>query len=319
VLPQLRTLLSGDLSPLLSRLPPQTRFSGDVSAHRVFEAVGLPLGDFKPIRAAVGGSTLNDLFLAIVGGALNKYLDDKGELPDTSMVAMVPMTLRGADKGGDRGNQVGFTMMPVYSEIADPLERLRAISESARTSKRVTDAVGKELVARPARVPAGAGERALLRNVRLPGVGLIVSNVRGPDVPLYMAGARLVNYAPISIAIDGMGLNCHRVQLPRHHVDLRRVLSRHAARPGLLRGLPARELRRAQGRPRSASSRASPRGRGGCPPRTARACPQGTAPPRRRKSASGSKARRSRKAAAPAARTGRRKRKAAAKATPAQE
>jgi hypothetical protein len=48
---------------------------------------------------------------------------------------------------------------------------------------------------------------ALLRNVRLPGVGLIVSNVRGPDVPLYMAGARLVNYAPISIAVDGMGLN----------------------------------------------------------------------------------------------------------------
>ena len=53
-LPQLRTLLSGDLSPLLSRLPPQTRFSGNVSAHRVFEAVGLPLADFKPIRAAVG-------------------------------------------------------------------------------------------------------------------------------------------------------------------------------------------------------------------------------------------------------------------------
>jgi hypothetical protein len=47
----------------------------------------------------------------------------------------------------------------------------------------------------------------LLRNVKLPGVGLIVSNVRGPDVPLYMAGARLVNYSPISIAIDGMGLN----------------------------------------------------------------------------------------------------------------
>jgi hypothetical protein len=123
------------------------------------------------------------------------------------MIAMVPMTLRGADKGGDRGNQVGFTMMPVYSEIADPLERLRAISESAQTSKRVTDAVGKELARDLLEyLPAPVSE-ALLRNVRLPGVGLIVSNVRGPDVPLYMAGARLVNYAPISIAIDGMGLN----------------------------------------------------------------------------------------------------------------
>jgi hypothetical protein len=123
------------------------------------------------------------------------------------MIAMVPMTLRGADKGGDRGNQVGFTMMPVYSEIADPLERLRAISESAQTSKRVTDAVGKELARDLLEyLPAPVSE-ALLRNVRLPGVGLIVSNVRGPDVPLYMAGARLVNYAPISIAVDGMGLN----------------------------------------------------------------------------------------------------------------
>jgi len=205
--PQLRALLSGDLSALLSRLPPQTRFSGKVSAHRVFEAVGLPFDDFKTIRRLVGDVTVNDLFLAIVGGALNQYLREKGELPDTSMIAMVPMTLRGAEKGGDRGNQVGFTLMPVYSEIDDPLERLRAIAESARTSKRVTDAVGKE-VARDLLeyLPAPVSD-ALIRNVKLPAIGLIVSNVRGPDVPLYMAGARLVNYSPISIALDGLGLN----------------------------------------------------------------------------------------------------------------
>jgi WS/DGAT/MGAT family acyltransferase len=155
----------------------------------------------------VGETTVNDLFLAIVGGALNRYLGDKGELPDTSMVAMVPMTLRGEDKGGDRGNQVGFTLMPVYSEIADPLERLRAISESAQTSKRVTDAVGKELARDLLEYLPAPVSQALIRNVRLPGIGLIVSNVRGPDVPLYMAGAQLVNYSPISIALDGIGLN----------------------------------------------------------------------------------------------------------------
>jgi WS/DGAT/MGAT family acyltransferase len=207
LVPQLRALLSGDLSPFLSKLPPQTRFSGEVSAHRVFEAVGLPFDEFKTIRREVGETTVNDLFLAIVGGALNRYLGEKGELPDTSMVAMVPMTLRGEDKGGDRGNQVGFTLMPVYSEIADPLERLRAISESAQTSKRVTDAVGKELARDLLEYLPAPVSQALIRNVRLPGIGLIVSNVRGPDVPLYMAGAQLVNYSPISIAIDGMGLN----------------------------------------------------------------------------------------------------------------
>jgi WS/DGAT/MGAT family acyltransferase len=207
LLPQLRTLLSGDLSPLLAKLPPQTRFSGNVSAHRVFEAAALPLADFKTIRQQVGGVTLNDLFLAIVGGALNKYLGDRHELPETSMIAGVPMTLRGEDKGGDRGNQVGFTFMPVYSDVADPLLRLRAIADSAETSKRVTDAVGKELARDLLEYLPAPLTEALMRNVKLPKVGLIVSNVRGPDVPLYMAGAHLVNYSPISIALDGIGLN----------------------------------------------------------------------------------------------------------------
>ena len=207
LLPQLRALLAGDLSPLLSRMPPRTRFSGNVSAHRVFEAVGLPFGDFKAIRQQAGVGTVNDLFLAVVGGALNKYLGAKGELPDSSMVAMVPMTLRGEEKGGDRGNQVGFTLMPVYSEIDDPLERLAAITQSAQTSKRVTDAVGKELARDLLEHLPAPVSQTLIRNVKLPGIGLIVSNVRGPDVPLYMAGAQLVNYSPISIAIDGMGLN----------------------------------------------------------------------------------------------------------------
>jgi len=207
LVPQLRSLLAGDLSPLLSRLPPQTRFSGKVSAHRVFEAIALPLADFKAVRQQVGGVTLNDLFLAIVGGARNKYLGDKGELPDSSMIAGVPMTLRGGDKGGDRGNQVGFTFIPVHSDIVDPVQRLHAIAGSAQTSKRITDAVGKELARDLLEYLPAPLSGALVRNVKMPGIGLVVSNVRGPDVPLYMAGAQLVNYSPISIVIDGIGLN----------------------------------------------------------------------------------------------------------------
>ena len=206
-LKSVKALLSGDISTLLSMMPPKTRFSGEVSAHRVFEAVGLPLAEFRVIRQQVAEVTVNDLFLAIVGGALRTYLSSKHELPDASMIAMVPMTLRGAEKGGDRGNQVGMTAMPVHTEIADPLERLHAIRDSARTAKRVTDAIGKELARDVLEHLPNIVSSALLRNVKLPGVGLIVSNVRGPDAPLYMAGARLVNYAPISIALDGMGLN----------------------------------------------------------------------------------------------------------------
>lgn len=202
-----KTLLSGDTSPLVSKLYPKTRFSGDVSAHRVFEAVGLPLDQFKVIRQRVPGATVNDIFLCVVGGAMRSYLSAKGELPEQSMVAMVPMTLRGKEKGGDRGNQVGFTAMTVHTDVADPLERLKNIAEGAQTSKRVTDAIGKEFARDLIESLPTLLADAVMRNVRLPGVGLICSNVRGPDVPLYMAGARLVSYVPISIAIDGMGLN----------------------------------------------------------------------------------------------------------------
>ena len=202
-----RSVLSGDLSALVPKMPPQTRFSGDVSAHRVFEAVSLPLSDFRRIRQQVPRATINDQFLAIVGGALRLYLTEKNELPDATMVAMVPMTLRGAEKGGDQGNQVGFTVMPVHTEIEDPLERLRAVVESAATAKRVTNAVGKELARDLLETLPSVIAGPLLRNVQVPRIGLIVSNVRGPDVPLYMAGAQLVHYVPVSIPIDGLGLN----------------------------------------------------------------------------------------------------------------
>jgi WS/DGAT/MGAT family acyltransferase len=178
-----------------------------VSAHRVFEAVSLPLADFRKIRQQVPRATINDQFLAIVGGALRLYLADKNELPDATMVAMVPMTLRGAEKGGDQGNQVGFTVMPVHTEIEDPLERLRAVVDSATTAKRVTNAVGKELARDLLETLPSVIAGPILRNVQVPRIGLIVSNVRGPDVPLYMAGAQLVHYVPVSIPIDGLGLN----------------------------------------------------------------------------------------------------------------
>jgi WS/DGAT/MGAT family acyltransferase len=204
---KLRGLLSGDLGSLMTMMPPQTRFSGDVSAHRVFEAVGLPLAEFKEVRSHIADVTINDMFLCIVGGALRKYLKSKRELPEASMAAMVPMTLRGAEKGGDVGNQVGFTVMSVCTDIEDPVERLLAIRDGAQTSKRVTDAIGKELARDLLEFVPNLVSQTLSRYVQPPRIGLIVSNVRGPDVPLYMAGARLVNYAPISIATNGMGLN----------------------------------------------------------------------------------------------------------------
>ena len=117
------------------RRPPVTRFSGKVSAHRVVELIGLPMADIKKVRQRIEGATINDVFMTTVGGALNLYLGAKGELPDRTMTAQVPMTLRGADKGGEHGNQIGVAVMPLHTEIADPVERLHAIQGGAVKAK----------------------------------------------------------------------------------------------------------------------------------------------------------------------------------------
>jgi WS/DGAT/MGAT family acyltransferase len=201
------SLLKGDLTSVLPSAPPATRFSDSVSAHRVFEAVGLPMADIRTIRQQVPNATVNDVFMAVVGGALRRYLAAKGELPEASIVAGVPMTLRGADKSGD-GNRISFTAMAVHSDIADPLARLEATRQSGEKSKRLIGGLGKDLMTNMLEALPAPLSEVLLRSVKMPKLSVIVSNVRGSDVPLYMAGARMVAHLPISIVLDGVALNC---------------------------------------------------------------------------------------------------------------
>lgn len=201
----LRALFSANLRALVPKVP-ETRFGADITVHRVFEAVGLPLADFKLVRRHVPEATINDQFLAVVGGALREYLESKGELPDESMMAAVPLSLRGAYKGAE-GNQITFTFMPVHTEIADPLARLRTISGETTRAKRTVDVLGKEFTRDLLDAVPNLVADAVARYVKFPPVGLVVSNIHGPDVPLYMAGARLVSYVPISMLLNGAGLN----------------------------------------------------------------------------------------------------------------
>ena len=189
------------------RRPPQTRFSGKVSAHRVVELVGIPMDQIKQVRRAIEGATINDVFMATVGGALNRYLGAKGELPDRTMTAQVPMTLRGQEKGGEQGNRVGVAVMPVHSEIADPIERLRAIQKGATRAKALVAVVGKDLAANLYELLPAVASELFTTRLMLPTMNIVVSNVRGPDAPLYLAGAQMVAFAPVSIAMNGLGLN----------------------------------------------------------------------------------------------------------------
>jgi WS/DGAT/MGAT family acyltransferase len=191
----------------MSAVKPQTRFDGKLSPHRVVDAVGLPLAQFAQIRAAVDGTTINDIFLATVGGAVRKYLEAKGELSDKSLVAMVPVSTRGEVKDVEASNQISLTAIPVASDVAAPLERLRAVRRGSGKSKALNNALGKDLPARLLNILPAAVTRLLVTRGLMSVANITVSNVRGPDVPLYLAGARLHSFLPVSAIFPGLGLN----------------------------------------------------------------------------------------------------------------
>ncbi len=186
---------------------PSTRFNRPVSANRVVEAVALPLDRMKAARERVEGATINDLFLTIVGGALRRYLAAKDEIPATSLMALMPIDAREDGRAAAGGNQVGGAPVPVRSDIADPLRRLKAVHADARSARRGAEILGRGFAqAVVEQLPHVAAE-ALMRYYMYPQLNVTVSNIRGPEATLYVAGARLVHFYPVSIATDWIGLN----------------------------------------------------------------------------------------------------------------
>lgn len=195
-----------DALPGFMRAPP-TRFNRPVSANRVVEAVALPLERMKAACRKIEGVTINDLFLATVGGALRRYLAAKDELPDTSLMALMPIDVREEGRRGAGGNQVGGAPVPVHSDINDPLRRLKAVHQDARSARRGVEVLGRGFLKSALdEMPHFAAE-AFVRHFVYPRLNVTVSNVRGPEATLYVAGARLVHFYPISIATDYIGLN----------------------------------------------------------------------------------------------------------------
>ena len=134
----------GDVSIRNARPAPKTRFNGKVSAHRVWDAVPFPLADIRAIKEAVPGATVNDVILAIVGGALRQYLKGKDELPKDTLTAMAPISVRGEGEKAALGNLVSAMVVGLGTQIEDPLERLRFVHDEAVNSKAMTNAVGAQ-------------------------------------------------------------------------------------------------------------------------------------------------------------------------------
>jgi WS/DGAT/MGAT family acyltransferase len=193
---------------------PRTRFNGNVTAHRVIEGRRFVLADARRAKSSVEGATINDVVLSVVGGAMRAYLAAKGELPEETMRAMAPVSVRTDDQKGTAGNQVSGMMVSLASDLADPLDRLVAVRESTHNSKEFTQAVGARTLTDYSQfIPGGLAALAARNSSRFgaaqrgnPAVNAVVTNVPGPREPLFFAGARLVTLLGMGPISDGMGL-----------------------------------------------------------------------------------------------------------------
>ena len=193
---------------------PRTRFSGTVTTHRVVEARRYEFATARQIKNAVPGATINDVAITVVAGALRAYLDEHGELPEATLRVMAPISTRTSEQAGTAGNQVSAMIVEAGTNIADPVQRLAAVHESTTTSKAAAQATGaREMSEFSEMLPGGlaalaarAASQFEMATRTTPLVNTVVSNVPGPQVPLYFAGARLVTLFGGAGVGDGMGL-----------------------------------------------------------------------------------------------------------------
>ncbi|PKK12400.1 wax ester/triacylglycerol synthase family O-acyltransferase [Thermomonospora sp. CIF 1] len=198
--------------PLPRTVAPPTPFNGTISARRAVAFGELPLAEIRRIRRELGGS-VNDVVMALVATALHRWLDKRGELPDRPLVAAVPVSLRrGRDGDAAGGNRMSAMVTPLATHLADPAERFAAIrGDLAAAKRRFARSSGAWLEGLSELVPAPlAGPLLRLALQARPGeylrpVNLLVSNVPGPDFPLYLRGARVLGYFPISVVSDLTG------------------------------------------------------------------------------------------------------------------
>jgi WS/DGAT/MGAT family acyltransferase len=193
---------------------PRTSFNGRVSAHRRFAFGQLPLDDVKAIKNA-HGVTVNDVIVTLCAGAVRRWLLEHEELPEEPLVAQIPVSVRTEDQIGTYGNRIMLMSAPLFTDEPDPVRRLHRTHEALGDMKQRHRALPADLLADANHfIPPAVFSRAARLTFGLatsrpgrPIWNLVISNVPGPQFPLYCAGARLVANYPVSVITDGMGLN----------------------------------------------------------------------------------------------------------------
>jgi len=203
---------TGELPPR-PPVPPTSPFNGPITARRDFGFASLPLDDVKAVKNALG-FTVNDVVMALCTTALRRWLIEHTALPSAPLVAAMPVSVRTDVQQGTAGNQIGFMPAALPTTTADPTVRLQLLHTALAAAKqRFSHTPTQLLQAYSALLPQalhGAASRALLRaaTVGAPPFNLFISNVAGPQLPLYAAGARVTANHPVSAVSDvGGGIN----------------------------------------------------------------------------------------------------------------
>jgi diacylglycerol O-acyltransferase len=193
---------------------PRTPFNRSITPHRRFSFFSMSLSRFKALKRTLG-VTLNDTVMAVSAAALRSYLEERGELPEDPLIAMVPVSVRSDSEKNEYANRVTSILGELATDEADPLLRVERIHRAMARSKRMqqampatmltdwTEVATPLILAQAARIAA----RTKILDRMNPPFNVIISNVPGPRESLYCGGAEMETYYPVSAVAEGQGLN----------------------------------------------------------------------------------------------------------------
>ena len=205
----------GTVPPTLTTgAAPPAPWNRTISAHRRFAFRTLRLADAQAIKQSLG-VTVNDVVLALCASALRRYLEGRDALPKEPLVAMVPISVRQQASRGEFTNRVTGTLVPIHTDLADPVARVRAVHDSMAAAKELNEAIPASILTDVTEFvpPALAAQASRLSSrIRMadrmkPPFNLTISNVPGPRVPLFLGGAAMEHFYPVSVVAEGQGLN----------------------------------------------------------------------------------------------------------------
>lgn len=210
---RLSRVQSSDIPRTLFNAPPSI-LNQSISGKRLWNTALLDLQRVKALRSGCDGATLNDVVLAICTGALRRYLVAKDALPDKPLVAMVPVSTRTEAEQQNMGNQVSAMLVQLPTDQADPVIQLQKIHQHTQQGKSYQNAIGaKQLIDYAEFIPFALGSQATRLYTRMqasryhrPFFNLVITNVPGPQVPLYMNGHKMLAHMGMAPVFDGMGL-----------------------------------------------------------------------------------------------------------------